>query len=332
MTEQTVLIIDDSGTVRSHVKDILEAGGSYRVLAAKDGLEGYKLLVSRPVDLILCDVNMPGMNGIKLLSLLRCRPELRDIPVIMLTADGDIAQKVHALECGAKDYLVKPFHDVELVARVRVHVEVRVLQRALRQKNEELEKLVNTDVLTQLATRRHFMEVAEVEMLRAVAADTSLAVVMLDIDHFKSINDRFGHLMGDTVIRGVASVLRADLRERDVAGRFGGEEFVLVLPETDMKGAVTVAERYRKRVEALTLHDYLAAPVPSLNAGEAQQRISQPGAVTEPTQVSISLGVAAYPQIAAVQIEDLIHEADLALYQAKTSGRNRVCVARDEAG
>lgn len=332
MTEQTVLIIDDSGTVRSHVKDILEAGGSYRVLAARDGLEGYKLLVSRPVDLILCDVNMPGMNGIKLLSLLRCRPELRDIPVIMLTGDENVSQKVHALECGAKDYLVKPFHDVELVARIRVHIEVRLLQRALRQKNEELEKLVNTDVLTQLATRRHFMEVAEVEMLRAVAADTSLAVVMLDIDHFKSINDRFGHLMGDTVIRGVASVLRADLRERDIAGRFGGEEFVLVLPETDTNGAVAVAERYRKRVGALTLHDYLAAPVPSLNADEAQQRISQSGTVTEPTQVSISLGVAAYPQVAAVQIEDLIHEADLALYQAKTSGRNRVCVANRAGG
>lgn len=328
MSEQTVLIIDDSGTVRNHVKDILETGGGYRVLAAKDGLEGYKVLVSRPVDLILCDVNMPGMNGIKLLALLRCRPELRDIPVIMLTADGDISQKVHALESGAKDYLVKPFHDVELVARVRVHVEVRLLQRALRQKNDELEKLVNTDVLTQLATRRHFMEIAEVEMLRAIAADTPLAVVMLDIDHFKSINDRLGHLMGDTVIRGVASVLRADLRERDVAGRFGGEEFVLVLPATDTIGARAVAERYRKRVEALTLRDYLATPVPSLNADDTDQRLSEAARITNLTNVSISLGVAAYPEIGAAQIEDLIHEADLALYEAKSNGRNRVCVAR----
>lgn len=328
MTEQTVLIIDDSGAMRSHVKDILEAGGAYRVLTAKDGLEGYKSLVSRPVDLILCDVNMPGMNGMKLLSLLRCRAELREIPVIMLTADGEISQKVQALECGAKDYLVKPFHDVELVARVRVHIEVRLLQRALRQKNEELEKLVNTDLLTQLATRRHFMEVAEVEMLRAIGADTSIAVVMLDIDYFKSINDRLGHLVGDTVIRGVASVLRADLRERDIAGRFGGEEFVLVLPETDTRGAVVVAERYRRRVEALTLRDYLSAPVSSLNASDADQRLSQAGDFAGHTQVSISLGVAAYPEISAVQIEDLIHEADVALYQAKAGGRNRVCVGR----
>lgn len=328
MTEQTVLIIDDSGAMRSHVKDILEAGGAYRVLTAKDGLEGYKSLVSRPVDLILCDVNMPGMNGMKLLSLLRCRAELREIPVIMLTADGEVSQKVQALECGAKDYLVKPFHDVELVARVRVHIEVRSLQRALRQKNEELEKLVNTDALTQLATRRHFMEVSEVEMLRAIGADTSIAVVMLDIDHFKSINDRLGHLVGDTVIRGVASVLRADLRERDIAGRFGGEEFVLVLPETDSRGAVVVAERYRRRVEALTLRDYLSVPVSSLNPSDVDQRLSLAGDFAGHTQVSISLGVAAYPEISAVQIEDLIHEADVALYQAKTGGRNRVCVAR----
>lgn len=328
MTGRTVLIIDDSGTVRSHVKDILEAGGSYRVLAAKDGLEGYKLLVSHPVDLILCDVNMPGLNGLKLLGLLRSRPELRDIPVIMLTSDDGISQKVHALECGAKDYLVKPFHDVELVARVRVHIEVRMLQRELRRKNEELEKLVNTDVLTQLATRRHFMEVAEVEMLRAIGTDTPVAVVMLDIDHFKSINDRFGHLMGDTVIRGVASVLRADLRDRDIAGRFGGEEFVLVLPETDTSGAVAVAERYRKRIEGLTLRDYLASPVPSLSPGDAEQRISETRLFSGPQQVTISLGVAAYPDLAAVQIQDLIHEADVALYQAKANGRNQVCVAR----
>jgi len=328
MTEQTVLIIDDSGSMRSHVKDILETGGAYRVLTAKDGLEGYKLLVSCPVDLVLCDVNMPGMNGMKLLGLLRCRAELREIPVIMLTADGEISQKVQALECGAKDYLVKPFHDVELAARVRVHIEVRMLQRALRRKNEELERLANTDMLTQLATRRHFMEVAEVEMLRAVGGETSIAVVMLDIDHFKAINDRLGHLVGDTVIRGVASILRADLRERDIAGRFGGEEFVLVLPETDARGAVTVAERYRKRVEGLTLRDYLATPVPSLNAVDTEQLLCKNEAVSHQTKVSISLGVAAYPEVAATQIEDLIHDADIALYQAKTTGRNRVCVAR----
>lgn len=326
MTEHTVLIIDDSGTVRSHIRGVLERSGFLHAIVAKDGLEGYKILVSRPIDVVLCDVNMPGLDGFKLLALVRSRPELREIPVIMLTAEGEVAQKVRALEAGAQDYLTKPVHDLELAARVKVHLDVRLLQRELRQKNEALEMLANTDGLTRLTTRRHFMEVAEVELLRAVAEGRPLALVLVDIDHFKQINDRMGHLMGDTIIRGVASVLKSDLRERDIAGRYGGEEFVVVLPDTHRQGAIAVAERYRKKVESLRVRDYLESPVPSLDPASLLERdVEHQVGYT----CTISAGVATIPENRALRVEDLIQEADVALYQAKSSGRNRVCVAQE---
>lgn len=305
-TTRTVLIIDDSETVRARVQEALgNSDVATRFLFAKDGIEGFKLLLNNAVDLILCDVVMPGIDGFKFLSLKRSKPEFSEIPVIMLTGTAaDVKAKVKGLESGAHDYVTKPFDEQELVARVRVHLKIKALQDELREKNQRLEELSNTDGLTKVTNRRHFMELLDLEFLRARRYGTELSYVMVDIDHFKSINDQHGHQVGDVALVTVASVLREDLRKHDVIGRYGGEEFVLMLPQTALDGARVVAERYRKRIEDAVIQ-----------AGDLTLR------------VTASLGVSSTALAGADTVDELARLADAALYQAKREGRNRVIIA-----
>jgi diguanylate cyclase (GGDEF)-like protein len=288
---------------------------------------------------------MPILDGFKLLNLKRTRPELQDIPVIMLTGAEDVSQKVKALENGAQDYLTKPFHDAELVARLDVHLQVRALQQELRLKNRQLEELSNTDGLTKLTNRRHLMELADIELLRAEQEAHPLAVVMLDVDHFKRVNDEHGHAMGDQALRAVSEVLSGDLRDSDVAARFGGEEFMLLLPNTDLEGARAVAERYRARIEALMLQD--RGRNEPLRVSQHGRSLPAPGAVidqalpvsirprdslvvVEPKgalRITSSFGVAVFPAAGVQTVDELMRAADRALYRAKAEGRNRVCMA-----
>ncbi len=306
MTVATVLVIDDSKAATEGVCSVLErCPEEYRILCAKDGLDGFKTLVSTKVDIVLCDLLMDGMDGFKFLGLKRSREELIDVPVIMLTGAGSVSEKVKALEGGAADYLTKPFDDAELIARLRVHLKVRSLQRELREKNQKLEELSNTDELTRLANRRYFMRVAEVELMRAQRYGNSLACIIVDLDHFKRVNDTHGHLAGDHVLRMVADAIQRDLRRHDIAARYGGEELVLILPQTTCANARPVAERYRDHIRRLEIrHDGVRIPV------------------------TASFGVAAYPECATNRIDDLIAKADAALYEAKAEGRDRVCVAQ----
>lgn len=301
----TVLIIDDSETVRQRVQQVLlESHVAANVLFAKDGLEGFKLLLNNRVDLVLCDVVMPGIDGFKFLSLKKARAELNETPVIMLAGTaGDVHAKVRGLEAGASDYLTKPFDDEELVARVKVHLKIKALQDELREKNLRLEELSNTDGLTKVVNRRHLMELLDLEFTRARRYNSTLSFVMVDVDHFKTINDKHGHQTGDEALTAVAGVLRQDLRRNDVVGRYGGEEFSLLLPETVGEGAKVVAERYRKRIEEYDL-------------------VTKAGTL----KLSASFGVAELaPDMP--DIDALVRRADAAMYQAKHEGRNRVIVA-----
>ncbi len=303
--KRTLLIIDDSKAIRMQVAQTFADANLFgTVLQAADGIEGFKLLVNNDVDIILCDIEMPGIDGLKFLAMLQSRDDLKDKPVIMLTSHQDIDTKVRGLESGASDYITKPFETAELVARLRVHMQIKTLQDELRHSNQLLLELAQTDPLTRLCNRRHLIEKLEVELNRCFRGDNHISLIMIDIDHFKRINDQFGHQTGDDVLIRVSDLLLEQLRTYDLAARYGGEEFCLVLPETNLEAAVEVAERIRYKAERLKF----ATPM-------------------EKERITMSFGVASFDGTIEGTIDELIRLADDALYKAKNSGRNQVRIA-----
>ena len=299
---RTLLIIDDSKAIRTQVTQIFADGKLFtKTLQAADGIEGFKILVNNDVDIVLCDIEMPGIDGLKFLAMLQSREDLRDKPVIMLTSHGDLNTKVRGLESGASDYITKPFEPEEMVARIRVHMQIKTLQDELRRSNQLLLELAQTDPLTRLCNRRHLYEKLEIELNRCFRGTNPIALIMADIDHFKRVNDQFGHQVGDEVLTMVADLLQEELRTYDLAARYGGEEFCLVLPETDLEAASEVAELIRQRTEELVFN----APM-------------------ENYKLTISFGVAAYDGTVEGSIDEIVRVADDALYEAKKLGRNQV--------
>jgi two-component system cell cycle response regulator len=298
----SILVIEDSDAHRAEIRRAVEGSGLFdRVLEAADGIRGLKLLVSESVDVVLCDLEMPGLDGEKILRVKAATPGRENVPFLFLTASCDVERRVHLLATGACDALVKPFHPEELVARLALHLKVKRLQDELRVKNSTLARLSTVDELTGLRSRRYVCDLLSVELLRARRYRTSLAVLMADLDHFKQVNDRYGHLAGDAVLRGVAQRLLGSFRATDTAGRYGGEELLVVLPQNTAAGAARLAERWRRDV----------AEAPFEVAGG------------EPVSVTLSAGVAEYRDDFEIP-EDLIAAADAALYRAKEKGRNCV--------
>jgi len=301
----TLLIIDDSKVHREQIVHAIGPAAIFdRVVQAEDGMRGLKCLLNESVDVVLSDLEMPGFDGEKLLRVKQAAPGNSNVPFVFLTASSDLDRRIRLLESGAADLITKPFHPGELVARLRLHLKVKRLQDELRVKNETLARLSTTDALTGLRTRRYTNEVLAIEFLRARRYHTPLNVVMADLDYFKQVNDTYGHPAGDAVLRGVSSLLLSQLRATDVAGRFGGEEFLVVLAQSELEGGSRMAERWRRSVEEETFR------TPE----------------DEPVHVEISIGLAAFePRMSSA--EDLVAAADAALYRAKDAGRNRVEVA-----
>ncbi len=298
----SVLIIDDSVTVREQIIRTLEPFKLFdRYYEAEDGLDGFKKLSSSPVDIILCDLEMPRIDGFKFLNMLKNRPELQDVPVIILTGMNDRERKLKGLEQGASDYITKPFDHEELVARVKIHLKIKTLQDELKRSNEKLQKLSNTDHLTELFNRRYMMEVLEKEVQRSVRKGSDLSIIMLDVDHFKQVNDRYGHLQGDVILKRVALQLKQELRSYDCAARYGGEEFISILPDSSLQQSLLVADRIRLAIQAFKFDGPLA-----------------------PLCLTASLGVAHFSMEQSVTVDGFIKQADDALYRAKANGRNRV--------
>jgi diguanylate cyclase (GGDEF)-like protein len=298
----TILVIDDSDAHRAEIRAAIQsASGFDRIIEAADGIRGLKLLISEPVDVVLCDLEMPGLDGEKLLRVKSQSPGYPNVPFIFLTASTNMDRRARLIQDGASDAIVKPFHPADLVARLELHLKIKRLQDELMVKNATLARLSTVDVLTGLRTRRYVSELLSIEFLRARRYGTCLAVLMADLDHFKEVNDQHGHPTGDSVLRGVAEHLTGSLRATDTAGRWGGEELLVVLPQNDAEGGAVVAERWRAAVESAVF----AAP--------AGRRVG----------VTISIGVAEYRSDHECP-DDLVAAADRALYSAKQAGRNRV--------
>lgn len=303
----TILVIDDSEAHRGEIRALLDESRVFStVLEAADGFEGLRLLMGNPVDVVLLDLEMPKLDGEKLLRMKDSSPGGAHIPFIFLTGSADVAQRARLLTRGASDAIEKPFHPAELVARLRLHLKVKRLQDELVLKNATLAQLSSIDGLTGLRARRFVDEVLNIEFLRARRYRTPLSVVMADVDHFKKVNDEFGHLAGDTVLRGVSEVVQCMVRNTDVVGRYGGEELIVVGPQNDAAGAGVLAERLRGAIEAARFE-----------FGDRK------------LGVTVSFGVAEYNRHMK-SAEALIEAADRALYSAKQRGRNQVKLASEE--
>ena len=296
----TVLIIEDSKADRAAIRRMIAGSGLFdHILEASHGVEGLKLLRTEAIDVVVCDLEMPGLDGEKLL-LAKSQDGAR-IPFVIVTASSDLERKARVLENGASDVITKPAYPNDLRARLRKQLEIKWLQDELLRKHEALTHLSITDQLTGLSNRRHITESLSVEFLRAQRYRTPLTVMMADIDHFKAVNDDFGHPTGDAVLRGIGEIFRSNRRETDVAGRYGGEEIMLILANNDLEGGITYAERLRESVEVATF--------------------DTPDDKT--VQVTVSIGLATHDPGMRTP-DDLVAAADAALYRAKRNGRNRV--------
>jgi diguanylate cyclase (GGDEF)-like protein len=245
---------------------------------------------------------MPRLDGPELVKKIRSSGQKNYTYIIMLTAMDNKENVIFGLESGVDEYLTKPFNSRELVARVASGVRILKLEEQLMQARQQMEILAMRDGLTSLLNRRAIEEYAESEFNITERKKHPLSIIMLDIDHFKKVNDRFGHKAGDYALQQVAKILKEDLRSYDRVGRWGGEEFMLILPDTDLDDAVVVAERIRVKIGEMKI---------TLESGET-------------FSIHISLGVACV-SVHGSSLSKLIDSADHAMYQAKQAGRNRVC-------
>jgi diguanylate cyclase (GGDEF)-like protein len=296
-----ILVVDDLEQNLKAVGTILNEVG-YNTTFASSGKQALERLRYTMPDLILLDLVMPDMDGLQVCQLIKEQKDYQGIPIIFLTASYKQEDVINAFELGAVDYVTKPFRKLELLARVKTHLSLKHITDELKKTLVEVEKLAQTDSLTGVLNRRSFLKVAEQEFQRACRYKTTFSILLLDIDHFKKINDTYGHLAGDRALITFTSVVSSVLRNVDVIGRYGGEEFVVLMPQTDALQALTVANRICSLVAEISILT-----------------------VTNPLKMTVSIGLAVY-QPDDTTIEDLLNRSDDALYRAKAKGRNTWCL------
>jgi diguanylate cyclase (GGDEF)-like protein len=294
-----ILVVDDVSKDLHVIETILNRGGYSTILAssAEQALEQLKTIAP---DLILLDLLMPEMNGLQFCEKFKADSPNEDIPIIFITVSDEQDHLLTAFQLGAVDYIVKPFRALELLARVRNHLELKQIRDELRKALVKLEKLATTDSLTGIPNRRHLFKIAEQELSRLRRYAYPFSLLILDIDHFKHINDTYGHGVGDEVLKGMVEIVLKSLRKEDCLGRLGGEEFVVFLFHTPIQAATRAAERIRQAIAETPLEI-------------ESNRI----------EITVSIGIATY-QPQDQTIETILRRADDALLQAKHQGRNRI--------
>jgi diguanylate cyclase (GGDEF)-like protein len=323
--KRTVLVVDDNpenvSLVLSHLRQ-----EQYGAAFATDANEALSQLQNKTFDLVLLDIMMPGMDGYELCRKIKEMPEYKDIPVLFLTAKGDKQSVLYGFEVGAVDYIVKPFYGPELVSRVNAHLQGRAARERLeeinvqlnkevlraiqledelqKQKdelahvNKQLHEMATKDPVTGIANRRHMLSILHYESERAARRKSNFCLVLTDIDYFKHVNDTHGHDCGDHVLNMVGTLLTQSIRQQDQVARWGGEEFLMLLPDTDEPGAMKLAEKLRKRI--------------------ADRQVAW-----EDAEISVTMTFGVSQCNSATHMDECLKWADQALYYGKENGRNR---------
>ncbi len=302
--ETRVLVVQAEPSERAFQRSLFaEAGMS--VVEACSGSEALDYLATDHPDLVVLGRMLPDMDGLDLLPRLKSS-ELDFLPVLVASHRSETAERVRGLQLGADDYISRPCDPAELLARARALLRTKQTHDRIRKLQLTLEQMVVSDPLTGLYNRRFLMDRLLQEMQRSDRHGEPLAFAMIDLDGFKTINDLYGHVLGDKVLRAVGNAISRSIRVSDIAARYGGDEFAVILPQTPPEGAMRVCERLLRAISEAGFQD---------DSGKV-------------CRVTASLGLAYYPADDVESPEDLVHSADGALYGAKRSGKNRYTAVR----
>lgn len=297
-----ILIVDDDKDVLKIIRQCLKLNKEYISKTASSGEKAMKLVSLWCPQLVLLDINIPDVNGLQILKAVKARAKSKYVPVIFLSSQSDVKDIIHGLDSGADDYICKPFDIQELLARIRNQFRIKELREQLQAANRKLKKLAHTDDLTGLMNMRSLYDKLNYEMNRARRFKRSIFVLMLDMDYFKSVNDQNDHLFGSYVLSEVGSILKENVREIDLAARYGGDEFLLILTDVNLKGALALAERIRQVIEGRSF---------------SYKNFHQ--------ELTVSIGLSEFRHSDTdLNARKLVRLADHALYEAKKTGRNCV--------
>lgn len=303
-----ILIAEDENTTRRKLEKFLE-DMEYEVISCKDGLDAWEIIQSEDApNLLILDWMMPGMNGVEICRKVREQGREPYTYILLLTMKDKQEDIIYGMEAGADDYITKPFNQHELGVRLKAGRRIVEMNKELLDAREVLHKKVIYDNLTGLYSRHYMTEILEKEYARALRHQTDLSCLLLDIDYFKVINDTFGHVFGDAVLREFSACLKEEVRKYDFLFRYGGEEFMILLPNTGIDGALSVAEKIRSTFETKTYKDGVNVTIATVSIGVASVKNHQPS-----------------------ESNELIAFADKALYRSKSEGRNKVSVYMNDS-
>ena len=305
MSEPTRVLIVQAEQAERAVQRALFTEAGMSVVEACSGAEALDFLATDRPDLVVLGRTLPDMDGLDLLPRFKSG-ELDFVPVLVASHRGETAERVRGLQLGADDYIPRPCDPAEFLARAKALLRTKQAHDRIRKLQITLEQMVVSDPLTGLHNRRYLMDRMLQEMTRSDRHGEPLALAMIDLDAFKPINDQFGHVLGDKVLRAVGSAISKSVRVSDIAARYGGDEFAVILPQTPAEGAMRVCERLLRNISEIVLQDETGRTF----------------------RITASLGLAYYPADDVETPEDLVHSADGALYGAKRSGKNRYTAVR----
>ena len=297
--------VADDDAVNRHLLEAFLTKRGYGVVLARDGEEAWMILQQDDSPkLAILDWMMPGMDGPQVCRELRKRSEKGYVYVLMLTAKFQETDIIAGLDAGVDDYVTKPFKGTELEARLRTGRRILELQERLLSANDALQVKLDHDSLTGMMSRAAIVETLRIELIRSQRVGTTVGILIADLDHFKQVNDTYGHLAGDAVLREAARRMRCSVRPYGAVGRYGGEEFLMVLPSCDISGAMSLAERLRNAIE--------------------KESVDTPDGIIP---ITLSLGATVGGGAESAGLEEFLRSADAALYNAKSGGRNQVAAS-----